>query len=106
VAFLDDDQYWHPEFLISLLQYFKPKGMTTWYGKSFVEPDPDTGLGDYWKSNITWTDIVQKNQSLTTEFTYGGPGGSVFDANLWLLDQQLLRLKHDLRQVSCISYIR
>jgi hypothetical protein len=31
-----------------------------------------------------------------TSFTYGGTGGSIFDASLWLLDKQLMRLTGDL----------
>jgi hypothetical protein len=31
-----------------------------------------------------------------SSFTYGGTGGSIFDANLWLLDKQLMRLAGDL----------
>ena len=31
-------------------------------------------------------------------FTYGGTGGSIFDASLWLLDSQLMRLADDLSE--------
>lgn len=98
VFFVDDDQYWLPNFLESLLTYHKPKGMTTWYGKSFSNIDPTTGLVDYWTSDIKWTDIATKRLTEVTTFTYGGPGGSVYDGNLWLFDQQLLRLGDDLER--------
>ena len=99
VIFVDDDQYWVPNFLTSLLSYHRPKGMTTWYGKTFSKTDFHTGLADYWKStDIKWSHIATKNLTEITTFTYGGPGGSVFDVNLWLFDQQLLRLKYDLQE--------
>jgi hypothetical protein len=99
VMFADDDQYWVPNFLTSLLSYHKSRGMTTWYGKTFSKKDFFTGMADYWTSDIKWSDIiaVKKLTNITT-FTYGGPGGSVFDSNIWLFDQQLLRLKYDLQQ--------
>jgi hypothetical protein len=97
VAFVDDDQYWPPNFIASLLDLHQPKGIVTWYGKTFAERNTDTGLGDFWVSSLRWTDILKINETRTQTFTYAGPGGAVLDANLWLLDQQLFRLTSDLK---------
>ncbi|CAB9497318.1 Glycosyl transferase [Seminavis robusta] len=97
VVFVDDDQFWFPDFLSALLTYFKPRGMTTWYGKTFPNTDQQTGKADYWTSGILWKYIMRGETELAS-FTYGGPGGSVFDINLWLFGQQLMRLQRDLQQ--------
>jgi len=98
VFFVDDDQYWLPDFLTGLLSYHRPQGMTTWYGKTFSKKSPSTGTADFWTSDILWSDIATQALPNVTTFAYGGPGGSVFDTNLWLFDQQLLRLRGDLRE--------
>lgn len=97
VVFVDDDQFWFPNFVSSLLTYFKPRGMTTWHGKTFPNTDQKTGMADYWTSTITWANLMRGELELNA-FTYGGPGGSVFDINLWLFEHQLMRLKGDLKR--------
>ncbi|CAB9512856.1 expressed unknown protein [Seminavis robusta] len=97
VVFVDDDQYWPPSFVGALLERHRPKGIVTWYGKVFSQRNTDTGLGDYWSSDVRWSHIVNNTKAEVQTFTYAGPGGSVLDANLWLLDQQLLRLAGDLK---------
>jgi len=95
VIFLDDDQYWPKDFLSKLLRGHKPKGMTTWYGKTFERVS--SGYANYWKSTITMIDIVNGEKWPDVAiFKYGGTGGSIFDTNLWLLESQLLRLREDL----------
>jgi len=94
VVFLDDDQYWHPTFLSSLIKEHRPKGMTTWYGKIFVNTPSGA---DYWNPTLTMADIVEaKKWPDVSSFKYGGTGGSIFDTNLWLLDSQLMRPYKDL----------
>jgi hypothetical protein len=97
VIFLDDDQHWLPTFVSSLIDGHKPKGMTTWYGKNF-EKDSNTGFVTFWRSTVTWTDILYFDAPKVTSFTYDGPGGSIFDTNLWLFGHQLLRLKHEMKE--------
>ena len=98
VVFLDDDQYWPPTFLSTLLDAHQPKSISTWYGKTFNKEEgvSDTnGLRSYWKPDAGLTDIITGKVEHDS-FKYGGTGGSIFDANLWLLDSQLLRPTKDL----------
>jgi glycosyltransferase involved in cell wall biosynthesis len=94
VIFVDDDQFFPPNFVSSLLAYFKPRGMTTWYGKTFSTKE--TGMANFWNPMITWENLMRGELDLDA-FAYGGPGGSVFDVNLWLFEQQLMRLTGDLK---------
>jgi glycosyltransferase involved in cell wall biosynthesis len=94
VVFVDDNQFFPPNFVSSLLTYFKPRGMTTWYGKTFSTRE--TGMPDFGNPVITWENLMRGELELDA-FAYGGPGGSVFDVNLWLLELQLMRLKRDLK---------
>lgn len=95
VIFLDDDQYFPTNLLSTFLQAYKPKSMTTWYGKTFHESASSGGLAQYWKPDAGLTDVINGNVT-SDKFKYGGPGGSIFDTDLWLLDSQLLRLARDL----------
>ena len=102
VIFLDDDQYWPPDFISLLLEEHKPKGITTWYGKTFqVESD---GIAKYWKPIHGLFDLIRgKYWVESSMFKYGGTGGSIWDANLWLLESQLMRLTKDLASWSKID---
>ena len=98
VVFLDDDQYWPEFYLAGLVNDYQPKGMTTWYGKTFAR-DPNTGFGNYWKAQGRRSDLFSgKTLSFPfTTFKYGGTGGSIWDTkNVWLIESQLLRLTTDL----------
>lgn len=98
VVFLDDDQYWPPTFLSALLDAYQPKSISTWYGKTFSKEaaTSDTnGLSSYWQPDAGLTDIITGKVEYDS-FKYGGTGGSIFDANLWLLDSQILRPAKDL----------
>jgi len=72
--------------------------MTTWYGKVF-KADAKTRLASYWNSSICFNDLESGRCPRVLDFSYGGPGGCAIDANLWLLDSQLLRLRHDLHDL-------
>jgi len=98
--FLDDDQYWPPNFFASLLQSHESKSMTTWYGKTFL-PDNSTGLARYWVPEHNMLRVLSGEG--WTAYKYGGTGGSIFDTNLWLLDSQLMRLASDLSKWSKID---
>ena len=99
VVFLDDDQYWPPTFISTLLKNHRPKSISTWYGKTFQDEVAATAgtaeLPSYWKPDAGLTDIITGKVKYNT-FKYGGTGGSIFDTNLWLLDSQLLRPAKDL----------
>ena len=98
VIFVDDDQYWAPTFVESLLALQRPQGMVTWYGKTFATRDQQTGLADYWKPTMSWTDILLDRKPEIRTFTYAGPGGSLINANFWLMKGQLNRLTGDMKQ--------
>ena len=97
VVFVDDDQYWPPTFVSTLLKAHQPKSVSTWYGKTFrkEQESGEGGLPSYWKPDAGLTDIITGEIEYDS-FKYGGTGGSIFDANLWLLDSQLLRPARDL----------
>ena len=127
VIFLDDDQYWPPNFLSSLLKDYKPKGMTTWYGKQFqanflssllLKDHILKGLATWYawqfrgsRKNISYADSTFLYKDIldggkwpaVSIFKYGGAGGSIYDTNLWLLDSQLMRLAGDLSRWSKID---
>eukprot|EP00122_Pirum_gemmata_P019825 Pgem_evm1s18549 len=94
VIFVDDDQYFPVRFLESTMKKAKPNGAAMWYGKTFKCSKNE--YGNYWRSLIGNAEEThaQRNSHLTS-FTYGGPGGSIFPANLWLMNDMLLRLKDD-----------
>jgi hypothetical protein len=96
VIFLDDDQYWPNTFISALLRAHRTKSMTTWYGKNFYKSVADGGLAQYWKQDDNFYDVVA-GKIKTDTWKYGGTGGSIVDTNLWLLDDQLLRLSRDLK---------
>ena len=109
VIFLDDDQYWEPTFVASLLKSHKPKGMTTWYGKKWIKQNElkktnkqtpkNNDLAKYWYPSVENVELLKKERwpEINT-FKYGGAGGSIYDTNLWLLDAQLQRPARDLKK--------
>ena len=109
VFFLDDDQYWAPTFLSSLLRDHKPKGMTTWFGKTFKHRPSKRAT--YYKPVMGNVGLYRgDNWPAISTFKYAGPGGSILDTNLWLLNGQLQRLRGDLRSWSMyddlwVSYV-
>ena len=91
----DDDQYWAKDYVSKLLADYRPKSMTTWYGKTFKRDE--SGYGNYWKPEMKILGLIDgSHMSDISTFKYGGPGGSIWDTNIWLLDSQLMRLASDL----------
>lgn len=95
VVFLDDDQYFPPTLLSLFVEKHRTKSMTTWYGKTFKKNGANNKLANYWEPDFSFKDVVN-GEVETDKFKYGGPGGSIIDANLWLFQTQLLRLDKDL----------
>eukprot|EP00122_Pirum_gemmata_P021104 Pgem_evm1s19688 len=94
VIFVDDDQYFPVNFLESTLKMAKPNSAAMWYGKTFGCSMEE--YGNYWVSLIGNAEETHAQyNSHIKSFTYGGPGGSVYPANLWLMNDMLLRLKDD-----------
>ena len=99
VLFFDDDQYLPPLTVATLIKEHSPKGMTTWYGKTFNQVP-----ADYWKPSIKFHELLfGLAWPRVTYFKYGGVRASIFDTNLWLQETQLLRLAADLRRWSKID---
>jgi len=81
VIFVDDDQYWAEDYVAKLLAEYRLKTMTTWYGKTFKRNA--SGYGNYWKREMRHSDIIDGSRmSEISTFKYGGPGGSIWDANI------------------------
>ena len=62
--------WWLPSFVRTFLQIKERQEPA-----SHIKPVFDTELVDYWKSSISWSDIILRNKQKVTNFTYGGPGG-------------------------------
>jgi len=77
VVIFDDDQLFESDWLEALVRERKPMSTLGWYGKTY-------SVCDYWKSDITYTDLEKKRRKDVTKFTYFGPGGCMFDARLFL----------------------
>jgi glycosyltransferase involved in cell wall biosynthesis len=97
IVFVDDDQEWGADYIQTLVNeyhsYDPRPGMVTWYGKQFTQQND--GVADYWFSSPDMDDIRRRRCSERDLFTYGGPGGSIFNANLFWVDG-LRRLDRDL----------
>jgi len=94
VIFLDDDQIWQPTHISNLLNEYRPKSMTTWYGKLFANKHRGEPA-DYWTPDPSASMDKQPN---IKRFKYGGPGGSIIDTNLWLFAPHILRLLNNMQR--------
>jgi len=94
VIFVDDDQVWPDGFFLELLLSYAPKTSTHWYGKVY---QPQSTPVNYWESAISMAEIVDRSHPEVTRFQYGGPGGAIYPADLWLVED-LLRLSGDLER--------
>lgn len=87
VIIFDDDQIHYKNWFERMIKECKPLSTLSWYGKIFEKS------GDYWnrysdKNNIlTYTDIELHAKPDIKVFKYFGPGGCIFDANLFLLNE-------------------
>jgi len=80
VVIFDDDQLFDIDWLAMFMRDRKPMSTLSWYGKIYSECD-------YWKSDLTYTDIEMLRKPDVTKFTYFGPGGCIFDSRLFLFDE-------------------
>jgi len=84
VVFIDDDQAPHPTWVANLWNQRAPFRYACWFGRIF----PDTGRGDaidYWKGVVSIDPEFQSPRYRSvTEFDYGGTGGCIVDANVFL----------------------
>jgi len=80
VVIFDDDQLYHKNWLKEMVEQKRSLCTLSWYGKIFEECD-------YWKSSLTYTQIEKKQRPEITEFHYFGPGGSIIDIHLFLLNE-------------------
>jgi len=94
VIFIDDDQLWPGDYILSMAESYAPKTSSHWYGKIFLESK--TKLVDYWATSINMDGIRAKERMDIARWRYGGPGGSIYSTDLWLYDKELFRLSDDL----------
>ena len=80
VVIFDDDQLYETDWLEYLIKHKKSMSTLGWYGKTY-------SVCDYWKSDITYTDLEEKRRRDINKFTYFGPGGCIFDARLFMFDK-------------------
>lgn len=86
IVIFDDDQIHHDYWIERLLKECKPLSTLSWYGKVFDSVD-------YWNTNskkekiISYQDIEHKRKDKMKLFKYFGPGGCIFDANLFYFNE-------------------
>jgi hypothetical protein len=80
VIIFDDDQIYHTKWLKEMIEQKRSLCTLSWYGKIFEECD-------YWKTSLTYKQLEKKQRPEITEFHYFGPGGSILDINLFLLNE-------------------
>ena len=89
----DDDQLHHETWIEELINQKTPLSITSWYGKVFDKCD-------YWnkKANVNkiliYEDLEFKRKKQITQFKYFGPGGCIFDVNLFLFYELFDFLKY------------
>ena len=100
VVLLDDNQYWPANYVESLINHQQPKEITTWKGKAFLQAtrNAKTGTANFWVSDVVWSNDLRKQGITSKTVAFGLPNGALFDPNLWLVPNQLLRLTSDLRE--------
>ena len=82
VVIFDDDQVHHKDWIEKMVNGCKPMSILSWYGKIFESCD-------YWnrkanKDNIlTYAHIEYKKKPEINKFKYFGPGGCIFDTNIF-----------------------
>ncbi|CAB9517021.1 expressed unknown protein [Seminavis robusta] len=102
VVLLDSDQYIHDNFLTGMLKNHNPTSITSIYGRSFSPRDRPFHVS-FNATQIRLSHLLEKGMPTLWSFVYVNLGGAVFDANLWLLDRQLLRPGRDLTELADAS---
>jgi hypothetical protein len=87
IVLFDDDQIFESNWIENMIKDRVPLSTLSWYGKLF-------NTCDYWDSSITYTEIQRQGSPHITEFTYFGPGGCLFDINLFLFNEMYDYKKH------------
>lgn len=97
IIMFDDDQIYDETWLQDMISCAKPLGTLSWYGKLFNECD-------YWKSTLTYIEIDRKRKREITEFAYFGPGGAIFDIQLFMFKElyQYEKYSQDIRAIDDI----
>jgi len=86
IILFDDDQIHHNYWVENLVKQKSPLSTLSWYGKIFDN-------GNYWfkgsdyKKILTYTDIERLKRPDINKFKYFGPGGCIFDVNLFLFNE-------------------
>lgn len=86
VVIFDDDQIHHKDWIEKMVNHRKPMSILSWYGKIFESCD-------YWnrkanKDNIlTYAHIEYKKKPEINKFKYFGPGGCIFDTNVFFFQE-------------------
>ena len=86
VVIFDDDQIHYPFWTEQLLKLCKPLSTLSWYGKIFDNID-------YWNNGadkekiLKYADIEYKKKDHIDKFKYFGPGGCIFDVNLFYFNE-------------------
>ena len=86
VIVFDDDQLHHSNWIENILSNKKSLSTLSWYGKIFDN-------NNYWfegsdlKKILTYNAIEEKRREDVKRFKYFGPGGCIFDINLFLFNE-------------------
>ena len=86
VIIFDDDQIHHNHWIETMVEKCEPLSTLSWYGKVFK-------TCDYWNNIentdqiLTYGDIEFHRKPEIKKFKYFGPGGCIFDANLFLFNE-------------------
>ena len=86
VIIFDDDQIHHNYWIGTMVEKCEPLSILSWYGKVFK-------TCDYWNNIentdqiLTYGDIEFHRKPEIKKFKYFGPGGCIFDANLFLFNE-------------------
>ncbi len=82
VIFIDDDQFFDKDHMEKLYALREPRAFKPWFGKIF---SPDSGYWDGLK-RVSYNDLLANRKLDVSDFHYGGPGGSIIDANIFRED--------------------
>jgi len=86
VIVFDDDQLHHHDWIETMVNQKSVLSILSWYGKIFDNKS-------YWfkgsnlKKILTYTDIERRQRRDVKKFKYFGPGGCIFDINLFLFNE-------------------
>ena len=85
VIYMDDDQVLPPSWVADIYAKGSPLTMASWYGRVFIRENMIEAL-DYWKSAVTYTELVLGKKCHIEAFDHAGTGGCIIDTNIFLED--------------------